>query len=163
MSRTSIIFNDESINRIRECKKTQTRRMYSRNYAHKLTNNPPSGLREKVDIKWTQYQVGDVLNVLESNAPINEKAKPTLTDVLIKVTNVRLERLHEIHTSDIFREGIVPRFGKVSTDVSSLFYWEKVVPDNALEDFTKIWNSIYNNWDDNPWVLVIDFEVITHV
>jgi len=26
--------------------------------------------------------------------------------------------------------------------------------------FYKLWDSIYSNWDENPWVWVIEFEVI---
>lgn len=34
--------------------------------------------------------------------------------------------------------------------------------ESALQDefFKPLWNSIYKNWDDNPWVWACEFEVI---
>jgi hypothetical protein len=30
-----------------------------------------------------------------------------------------------------------------------------------VKDFKMLWNEIYNNWDENPWVWVYGFEIMS--
>lgn len=71
--------------------------------------------------------------------------------IWLKVTNVRVERLHEMWASDVPKEGIY--FNKPTT------------ADEMLMAFAKLWNSTikksdinHYGWDANPWVWVIEFE-----
>lgn len=71
--------------------------------------------------------------------------------ILLKVTDVRVERLQEMWASDVPKEGIY--FNKPTT------------ADEMLMAFAKLWNSTIKksdldcyDWDANPWVWVIEFK-----
>ena len=71
--------------------------------------------------------------------------------VFLKVTNVRVERLQDAKYFDFINEGIPYK----------QYEWE------IREDFQKLWNSTIKKsdldrygWDANPWVWVIELEVI---
>lgn len=70
--------------------------------------------------------------------------------IMLEVANVRIERLNDISKEDAKAEGCdypaVPGMG-----------WKL----GARHNFRWLWNSIYNNWNDNPWVWVIEFKVIS--
>ncbi|QUI24885.1 hypothetical protein HZI73_22420 [Vallitalea pronyensis] len=71
--------------------------------------------------------------------------------IFLKVTNVRVERLQDITAHECVLEGI---------DAGNIL---KNAPDNkfaeyAKKEFEKTWDSIYKNWNENPWVWVIEFE-----
>jgi len=66
----------------------------------------------------------------------------------LEITDVRVERLQEISKKEAVAEGFdmppAPSQG-----------WKF----GALHNFKFTWNSIYGNWDANPWVWVIEFKV----
>lgn len=71
--------------------------------------------------------------------------------ILLKATDVRVERLQEMWASDVPKEGIY--FNKPTT------------ADEMLMAFAKLWNSTIKksdldcyDWDANPWVWVIEFK-----
>lgn len=71
--------------------------------------------------------------------------------VWLKVKNVRVERLQDAKYFDFINEGLPYK----------QYEWE------IREDFQKLWNSTIKKsdiksygWDVNPWVWVIEFEVI---
>lgn len=80
--------------------------------------------------------------------------------IWLKVTDVRVERLHEISEDGAKAEGTIDNRGFIHS------------PDNeydrihtAREHFIEIWNSTIKKsdldrygWDANPWVWVIEFE-----
>ena len=68
----------------------------------------------------------------------------SLARIFLKVTNVRVERVKDITNKEAKREGIT-----VETDNSGLMY---------KANFVKLWNEIYGDWKDNPFVYVIEFE-----
>jgi hypothetical protein len=73
--------------------------------------------------------------------------------ILLEVTHIRLERLEDISEEEAVKEG----FDNSRTQAAlSTGWYEK--PRKA---FLRTWEKIYNNVNDNPWVWVIDFEVIT--
>ena len=80
--------------------------------------------------------------------------------VFLKVTNVRVERLQDIDDEQAKEEGANWRNGK---NVG----FEEKMRRSAVERFAEIWNSTIKKsdldrygWDANPWVWVIEFEVI---
>ncbi len=70
----------------------------------------------------------------------------------LKVTDVRIERVQEITEAQAEREGVSPSFENE--------FGKCPVPPSYRAGFFKIWDSIYENWRDNPYVWVIEFEVI---
>ena len=69
--------------------------------------------------------------------------------IWLEITDIRVERLQDIRTGDILKEG-TPRVSK-SNDP-----WEAI-----FEDFEKLWDSINGKkhpWKSNPWVWAIEFK-----
>ena len=63
----------------------------------------------------------------------------------LRVTAVRCERVQNIDKEQAEKEGVRP------TGCTKGF-WVKA--------YQMLWDSIYSNWDLNPWVWVVEFEVI---
>jgi hypothetical protein len=98
--------------------------------------------------------------------------------LFLEVTNVRVERLHDISTQDIQKEGvklnvttdsaIVYDLNKKHAEISFLNQWgfnEKNRPtekDIWMAHWASLWSTINGrkNWDANPFVWVYDFKVI---
>lgn len=79
----------------------------------------------------------------------------------LKVTDVRIERLQEITEDQCWKEGIESTIGKF--DIFQLSEMAKKFGgtfEDAKSSFACLWDSIYKNWDENPYVWVIEFEVI---
>ena len=55
--------------------------------------------------------------------------------IFLKVTDIRVEKVKDITEEDASKEGFSDRL-----------------------EFGAAWNSIYNNWNENPYVWVIEFE-----
>lgn len=73
--------------------------------------------------------------------------------IWLKVTKVRVERLHQITEEDALKEGAL--IGRV--------WGYGHIGGSHREGFIKLWERI-NGWDSwlaNPWVWVIEFEVIS--
>ena len=76
-------------------------------------------------------------------------------DVGLRVTSVRMERLHEITDQDLVREGGM---------------WHETASPGSTETdrhgFARWWDEVHarpeSKWVENPWVWVIEFER-THV
>jgi len=78
--------------------------------------------------------------------------------IFLKVTDVRIERLQDITSEDAKEEGANFDLKGPSFNVG---FAEKMSR-SPIERFKDIWNSTTNNklyqWDNNPWVEVIEFE-----
>ncbi|WP_339898244.1 hypothetical protein [uncultured Gilvimarinus sp.] len=70
----------------------------------------------------------------------------------LEITNVRVERLQDISESDAEKEGIF-RYKSGWTNGQLGPFSSPVLA------FSDLWDSIYQNWDTNPWVWVIEFKV----
>lgn len=66
----------------------------------------------------------------------------------LRITDVRIERVQDITEEQAKAEGVNPIISQ----------W--IVPESFVAGFGTVWNSIYSNWDKNPCVWVIEFEVI---
>ena len=70
--------------------------------------------------------------------------------LLLKVTDVRVEMIRATTAGDCVKEGI--KLDYPITSVQSA--------DEYIYEFRKLWDGIYNNWKENPWVWVIEFEKV---
>lgn len=131
-----------------------------------------------------KYEVGDILWVRETWRPIEQdfgkpryeyratkkinitdKWKPSIfmpkeaCRIFLKVKSIRVERLHDISESDAISEGIEPIKMFTSTRQTYKNYedvgYNELLP---IHSFQSLWQSINENWDENPFVWVIEFE-----
>ena len=67
------------------------------------------------------------------------------------MTNVRVQRLHDISEADAIAEGchVYARSATIDCDT----------PD-PRQEYRRLWNSLHgpDAWDANPWVAVLTFE-----
>ncbi|HGE6138839.1 hypothetical protein D6U64_15075 [Vibrio cholerae] len=85
----------------------------------------------------------------------------TASRLTLKVTDVRIERVQNITEEQCWKEGIEHIDGQF--DIYQLSEMAKTF-DGTFEDakasFACLWDSIYKDWHQNPYVWVIEFEVI---
>ncbi|WP_114774492.1 hypothetical protein [Vibrio cholerae] len=85
----------------------------------------------------------------------------TASRLTLKVTDVRIEKLQDITEEQCWKEGIEHTIG--TFDIYQLSEMAKTF-DGTFEDakasFACLWDSIYKDWHQNPYVWVIEFEVI---
>ncbi|KAA1217102.1 hypothetical protein AWJ09_04370 [Vibrio cholerae] len=85
----------------------------------------------------------------------------TESRLTLKVTDVRIERVQDITEEQCWKEGVEHIDGQF--DIHQLSEMAKTF-DGTFEDakalFACLWDSIYQNWNQNPYVWVIEFEVI---
>ncbi|GHW89961.1 hypothetical protein FXE84_17780 [Vibrio cholerae] len=85
----------------------------------------------------------------------------TASRLTLKVTDVRIERVQDITEEQCWKEGVEHIDGQF--DIHQLSEMAKTF-DGTFEDakalFACLWDSIYQNWKENPYVWVIEFEVI---
>ena len=185
-----ILFNTEMVRAILDRRKTCTRRviklpenMDGIPVGKGGDSSNPLGFMYPGCIKRPQYQPGDILYVRETwkKAPNGyyyyedwqrndiadvTKWKPSIhmpkeaARILLKVTDVRVERLQEITEEGAKKEGAIDNRGFIHS------------PDNeydsvhtAREHFAEIWDSTIKKsgldrygWSANPYVWVIEFE-----
>jgi hypothetical protein len=80
--------------------------------------------------------------------------------IFMKVTGVRVERLQDMKTDDVVKEGVY--------NENELHYYGAAKTELAFDFWIDIWNSTIKKkdldefgWDANPWVWVIEFEVVS--
>ena len=67
--------------------------------------------------------------------------------IWLEITNVSVIRINDVTAEDCYREGIKrSSFAPAMTDPTS--------------EFIGLWNSIYKNWNKNPWAWVIKFKKV---
>jgi hypothetical protein len=71
--------------------------------------------------------------------------------ITLEITSVRVERLQDISRADAAAEGVCLPDGAIKPDWLRRDRWPE-------ENFAALWDSIYSNWHDNPWVWVIEFK-----
>ncbi|RCS70138.1 ASCH domain-containing protein [Vibrio casei] len=68
----------------------------------------------------------------------------------LRVTDVRIERVQDITEEQAKAEGAF---------CSNVNEFHNAASPSYCRAFKNIWNSIYSNWDENPYVWVVEFEV----
>ncbi|EEB1798730.1 hypothetical protein GKU95_19280 [Salmonella enterica] len=111
--------------------------------------------RASVRNSWTEQTHRVPVEVC--NKPVSEKWTPLIhmprwaSRILLEITDVRVERLHDMSEADAKAEGATPATYKIT-------------PPEAVYrvGFGDIWRSIYgqDNWLSNPLVWVIEFKRI---
>jgi len=85
--------------------------------------------------------------------------------ITLEITNVRVERVQDISEEDAIAEGSFlrrcscPQMNRPPRDNIDMMFKQTGCHIHG-EEFQHLWNSIYNNWDDNPWVWVAEFKVV---
>lgn len=180
MSGKPILFNGDMVRALLDGIKTQTRRLVDfqpENHVELATNGNGEHFADDFESDLMYFKcpfgkAGDLLWVRETFSKYDDglvyratheqldgvtKWTPSIhmprwaSRLTLKITNVRVERVQDISTDDIKSEGIIQRFPNVN---------DKFTPKILMGAFMELWGSIYNNWGDNPWVWVYDFEVI---
>ncbi len=123
--------------------------------------DPNAPLKEKVSM--LDYRATHDCNVYEAGCPCTEKLWKSpihmprwASRLTLRITDVRVERVQDISEKDAEAEGVDP---KLCTG-----YPYPVPLSTYTYGFSCLWNSIYLDqgfgWDVNPWVWVIEFDVI---
>ncbi|EFB1860348.1 hypothetical protein FJC30_15105 [Escherichia coli] len=111
--------------------------------------------RASVRNSWTEQTHRVPVEVC--NKPVSEKWTPSIhmprwaSRILLEITDVRVERLHDMSEADAKAEGATPATYKITPS-----------EDVYRVGFGDIWRSIYgqDNWLSNPLVWVIEFKRI---
>lgn len=89
--------------------------------------------------------------------------------IWLEVTDISVERLHDITEEDAEAEGVEKYHCRCGGNFG---HYESGGYDNECEclqwplshhvmPFRDLWNSINGNWDQNPWVWVVSFKVLS--
>jgi hypothetical protein len=74
----------------------------------------------------------------------------------LKVTNVRVEQIQNLSDDEAVKEGMPSINEAQDMALKSGMNWYQ----NPSIWFKGLWDRLYGNWNKNPWVWVIEFEVI---
>lgn len=155
--------------------------------AYLKVGNPMQETRHRVFPKW---DIADLLWVKETYAHVDtftepdvfgkylyksmgdtpEKWKPAIfmpkeaARIWLRITGIRVERVQDISEQDAVSEGIYRDPGAGNSEM--MVYRSYVTASNTVYpyiSFKTLWQSIngQESWDANPWVWVIEFEVIS--
>lgn len=183
-----ILFNTEMVRAILDGRKTMTRRIIkfpinrftknipiADNVSFRQIRSGKANFHEEpfygFDMK-SPYSVCDTLYVRETfaqparhifwykadeNSWLNSKNmrwKPSIhmpkeaARIFLKVTDVRVERLQEITEEQAEKEGLNDY---TSTALGFCYLWDSIIKKSDLDTY---------GWDANPWVWVIEFELL---
>lgn len=170
MKEIPMLFNTDMVKAILEGRKTQTRKIVKpqppKGYilAGMITSttgsNKDIGKLAFTDLDYRDShlykppcQVGDVIWVRETWQEIYESEESNKIDFYIYKTdypNLKVQDESGETTQAKWHKSIhMPR------SAARIFKYE---PYTSIEAFKMLWNEIYKNWSENPWVWVIEFE-----
>ncbi len=166
-----ILFNSEMVNALLDGRKTQTRRImkpqpeFGGAVARSMFTQCPHG--QPGDLLYVRetfasHQVGSCITYKANKHPLNIKPDsvpwtPSIhmprwaSRITLKITDVRVERVQDISEDDAKQEG----FKAHKKEIGGM-----MLPISPLHWYRDLWNSINNNWNENPYVWVIVFSVI---
>lgn len=132
----------------------------------------------------------EIIEWIDGDDNITSRCRPSIhmprwaSRITLEITGVRVERLNDISESDAQKEGIkFTDYGLTcfhqgrAQDVGDCtapdshhqkrngWHWGATTHQDqcyssAKYAFGALWDSIYKNWDQNPWVWVVEFKVI---
>ena len=124
------------------------------------------------DRLWVRETFGKIFKLYAYRADYHPGATPSLKEgdgkwkwtpsifmpraasrILLEITAVRAERLHDISEEDAKAEGVKSWWMPGYLNIKRL-------PRTYKGGFYRIWEDINKNWHDNPWVWVVTFKVI---
>lgn len=114
--------------------------------------------------KWER--LGDVVGTPVNWRPSIHMPRQ-MSRLLLKVTSIRAEPLRDISDTDAMREGIYKYFFR-NMQAPMAMDWDGnakvIVAGVPKQDFEALWRGLYpegqKSWGANPWVWVIDFDVV---
>lgn len=188
-----ILFNTKMVQAILEGRKTTTRRIIKDVEPFGKALATPKGIFSKEGLaRHGAYHIGDILYVRETwqewtggyaykvggDYPQSfiDKWRPSIhmpkeaARLFLRVTDIRVEILHDIDDEGAFSEGVSPWDERCYESNG----WNPTFSDpdsggicEPIEAFKAIWNRTVNKkdidkygWNANPWVWVIEFERI---
>ncbi|WP_373069881.1 hypothetical protein [Sulfurimonas sp.] len=132
-------------------------------------NDCPLTTEDGSDWIWrTYYRADDELIewVDEDGENVNVPWKPSIhmpkeyARIFLKVTDVRVERLHDITYADVKKEGL-----PLHIDIPKEHYNNKIANGLSINPIEHWWINLWNStakdgykWEDNPYVFVYEFE-----
>lgn len=78
--------------------------------------------------------------------------------ILLEITGVRVERLQDITPDQAIAEGVDGEICRQHLETSPVRHQCR---EAEILGFAGLWNSTGGNWDDNPWVWVVEFKRVT--
>lgn len=169
-----ILFTAEMVKAILIGNKTQTRRVIKPqpNHRHCRLDFECGVLKESSLINgcWNvgrkfecpYGQPGDVLWVREVNPDGSYSEEPAR--LLLRVKNVRVERVQDISQEDIVREGLWFYSQEYREEIRKWRDCVSAIQDTRIKYFARLWDSIYAKQGYgliiNPWVWVVEFEQV---
>lgn len=82
--------------------------------------------------------------------------------IWLEVTNIRVERVQDITEDDVWKEGLnKEEYYDWLEDASCIGVPAGTTYEKPKDLYSYLWNSIYKNWEENPFVWVIEFKVLT--
>lgn len=75
--------------------------------------------------------------------------------IWLEITDIRVERVQDISNDQSGEEGMTYLYDYYRSKIGD---FDETLSDRDLFEIT--WDSVYNNWNDNPWVWVIEFKRI---
>ncbi|MDZ7868787.1 MAG: hypothetical protein U5L02_06215 [Rheinheimera sp.] len=84
--------------------------------------------------------------------------------ITLEITSVRVERVQDISESDAAAEGlnkpiyVQNESGQLTPPVGETLL--SAFP-TAKHWFSTVWDGVYGNWSENPWVWIVEFKVLT--
>lgn len=91
----------------------------------------------------------------------------SLSRITLKITDIRVERLQDISEKDAAAEGIKTSTGSGMIEGETVYHFPdgKSYSRIASHAFQALWDSINGKgeypWSANPWVWVVEFEMVT--
>lgn len=80
---------------------------------------------------------------------------------VLEIQNVRVQRVNDISENDALCEGFSGHSPEPVEEGGTTYCWKgRSSAPSSRAHFAAVWNSIYDNWHDNPWVWVLDFTVV---
>ena len=133
-----ISFNKEMTQALLDGRKTQTRR--------------PIKFEPHPDAPYHIFGEGNVMTATSPYGRIGDlvwvREYPEMEEqdsrIILKITSTKIQKLQDITEEDAIAEGIKHKS-----------------MNHPCVEFQWLWNSIYNNWNENPWVWVFGFEIVS--